>query len=60
MLTCTLDWPNTSAPVTNWKNLINAGIGHRVAADGYAGTVNHQVFTFITMGAIVGVEGSRY
>ncbi len=38
------------------ENLINAVIGHRVAADGNAGTVNHQVFTFITVCAVVGVR----
>ena len=37
------------------EDLVNAGIGHRVAADGNAGAVDHQVFTFIAVRAIVGI-----
>ena len=38
------------------EDLVNAGIGHRVAADGNAGAVDHQVFTFIAVRAIVGIR----
>lgn len=37
------------------ENLINAAVGHGIAADGNTGAVNHQIFTIIAMRAIVGI-----
>ncbi len=38
------------------ENLINTLIGHRVAADGNTIAVNHQVFPFVTMRAVIGIR----
>ena len=38
------------------ENLINAVVGHCVAADGNTGTVDHQVLTFITVCAVIGIR----
>ena len=38
------------------ENLINAGIGHRVTADGHTGTVDHQIFTFVTVRTVKGIR----
>lgn len=38
------------------ENLIDAAVGHGVAADGDAGTVNHQIFAFVTVRAVIGVR----
>ena len=37
------------------EDFINAGIRHRITTDRHAGTVNHQVFPFVTVRTVEGI-----
>ena len=38
------------------EDFVNTGVGHGVAANRNAGTVNHQIFPFIAVRAVIGVR----
>jgi len=38
------------------ENLVNALVGHGIAAYRHTGTVNHQIFTFIAVSTVIGIR----